>query len=272
MPFLIEELEERVDNNAVTLILHGEQLGVLENSVSLLEERVNVLENTDVTMQESLDALEATDVITDDRLNELEIAVNDTTVQEDLSERVMNLENITSLQTNEIDDLVIKDGAHDNDIAAIQDVNNKFEQRISLLEGSLEINNISVGFHARLTNRDLPVGTPIMYDDVIFNAQGGYSPDTGIFIANIPGLYYFEQYWVMDYRYPGISLYIWKNNEIQCYSYGNNYADGDNNSPSCSATIELLVHDEVYVTSSGVSVYSSPQYTGFTGFLIKAYV
>ncbi len=270
----IEALEERVDNNAVTLILHGEQLGVLDNSVSLLEEQVNVLENTDVTIEERINDLEAADTITEQRLNNLETTVNGTT-PDDLTERVVNLENITSSQQNDIDKLEVKDVVHDNDIAALENVDTGLEQRISQLEDGKIISNVSVGFHARLTTANLPRDTPIPYGDVLVNVGNRYSPDTGIFTAHIAGLYYFQQYWVMDYRYTQV-LRIYKNNVIQCSSYGNSYGSGDYdydyNSPSCSAVIELQPGDEVYVTSNnGVPVYGSV-YTGFTGFLIQPYV
>ncbi len=267
-----------MDNNAVTLILHGEQLGVLQNSLSLLEEQVNVLENTDVMIQGRLDALEATDTITEQRLDDLETAVNGT-APDDLTERVISLENITTSQQNDIDELAVADIGHNNDIATIKDVNNEFEQRISQLEegnGIGNTSNVTIGFHARLADGDLPAyPDPILYEDVLVNIGNRYSPDTGIFTAHISGLYYFEQYWVMDYRYAQV-LRMYKNNVIQCSSYGNSYGSGDYdydyNSPSCSSVIELQSGDEVFVTSnSGVPVYGSV-YTGFTGFLIKAYV
>ncbi len=238
-----------MDNNAVALILHGEQLGVLENSITLLEEQVNVLENTDVTIQESLDALEAADVTIEGRLNDLEIAVNDTSGLDDLAKRVIKVENMTTLQQNEINELVITAGAHDNDIAAIQDINNEFEQRIAQLENGSSTTDLVIGFHARLTSSDLPdAWTPIPYDYVLVNVGNRYSPDTGIFTAHIAGLYYFQQYWVIDPSYVQ-ALYIYNNNVVQCRSYGDSYGSGDFNSQSCSAVIELQPGDEVYVTS-----------------------
>ncbi len=256
----------------MTLILHGEQLGVHGNSIALLEEQVNVLQNTDVTMEERLDNLEAADMITEHRLNELEMAINDTTVQDDLIERVTNLENTTASQQGDIDNLANRDIAHDIEINALQDVDSGFEQRIKQLEDDSDsnTNNMSIGFHARLTNTDLPRDTPILYDDVLENKGDRYSPSTGIFTADTAGFYYFEQYWITAYGNAQY-LYIWKNGVIQCSSLGIYSSYSSHPSPSCSAVMELSRGDEVYVTSNnGLHVYSA-DCTGFTGFLIQAY-
>ncbi len=95
--FLISALEDRVNGNEVTLILHSEQLIVQENSISLLDDQVNVLENTDGTLQESIEALEAADQRADQKIDELEMTINGT-LTANLTERVQTLENITISQ------------------------------------------------------------------------------------------------------------------------------------------------------------------------------
>ncbi len=262
-------LEDRVDSNQDVLNLYGEQLGVHENSIALLEEQVNMLQVTDNTMEARLDALEAADMVTDHRLNELEVAINET-AQDEFYDRVIELENITVSQQRDIHNLETAYIAHDNDIDALQDMDSEFEQRIAQLEHNTNANNVSVGFHARLTNGDLPSGTPIMYDNVLVNIGNRYLPTTGIFTANTAGLYFFEQYWLMGSNYDQY-LYIWKNGVEQCRSLGNAYGSSDHNSPSCSAVMELSPRDEVYATSSHGYPVSCTDCAGFTGFLIKAY-
>ncbi len=256
-----------MDSNQVTLILHGEQLGVHDNSIALLEEQVNVLQNTDVTMQERLDGLEAADIITDERLDELELAVNNT-LPEDLDERVTTLENITNAQQNDIENLVSRDIAHDSEIGELQNVDIGFEQRITQLEDGGNISNVSIGFNARLTDDNLPYGTPILYENVMTNVGDRYSPSTGIFTADTAGLYYFEQYWVNHASYSQI-LYMYKNGVVQCRSYGD--SNDNNYSPSCSAVMELSPGDEVYIISWNGYLVFCPECAGFTGFLVKAY-
>ncbi len=257
------------------MILHGEQLGVHDNSITLLEENINVLENTDAAMQEYIDALEDADMITEERLDELEVAVNGTTPDE-LYERVNKLENITSFHQNEIDELVVSTIIHSNDIDELKYVDTEFEDRISQLEDGSGVDNTSslaIGFHARLTSSSIPEDTPILYNNIMVNVGGRYSSDTGIFTANASGLFYFEQYFVTDYRYYNY-LKIEKNGEIQCSSYADSGSDNEYemHGSSCSAVVELDVGDQVYVTSSELALVYCAECAGFTGFLIKKYV
>ena len=113
MFYFIPALGERVDSNQITLILHGEQLGVLENSIALLEEQVNVLENTDATIEERLDDIEAAAIIIEQRLDEVEMAVNET-LPDDLAEQVRQLENITETQQYDINNLEVTVNDLDN--------------------------------------------------------------------------------------------------------------------------------------------------------------
>ncbi len=263
-----------MDSHDITLVLHGEQLSVHDHSISVLEDQVNVLENTDVVMEERLDSLEITNQDTEDRLNELETIVNDTNVQDDLIDRVTQLEMSTGSQQNDIDGLNARVGVHDGEINALEDVDSGFEQRIAQLEeGGSSGGNVSrIGFNARLTSYDVgPANTPILYDDVIENVGEGYSPETGLFTAEIAGLYYFEQYWVKNYNLAG-SMTMWKNGVEQCRSVGTHYSALAYIAPSCSATMQLSPGDEVWVTSSDGDRVHSGETTGFTGFLIKAYV
>ena len=269
---VIPALSDRVDSNQVTLILHGEQLGVLENSIALLQEQVNFLENTDTSIEERLDDIEAADIIIEQRLDEVEMAVNET-LPGDLVEQVKQLENITETQQNDINNLEGTVSALDDKINALQNADDSFEQRISQLEdGGGSMNNMSIGFHARLTDyNDIPSGTPILYDNVMVNVGNRYSPETGIFTADISGLYFFTQYWLSDYdHHQWLNMY--KNGVEQCKSHGDGDSDDDNNAPSCSAAMMLHPGDEVYVSSSEGDpvVYSNG--AGFAGILIDAYV
>ncbi len=255
--FSLPALEDRVVSNEDVLVLYGEQLGVHENSISLLEEQVNTLDITDNTMEAKINELEAVDKITEERLD-------------NLSDRVAELGNITASHQNNIDNLVIADNAHDDEINGLQDVSSEFEDRIAQLEQDSESRNVSMGFHARLTTSNIPdAGIAIKYQNVMVNAGNCYSPNTGIFTAQIAGLYYFEQYWYMGSGEQ--SLYLWKNGVQQCKSAGYVDESNDHNSPSCSAAMELIPGDEVYVTSGYGHDVGSAEWNGFTGFLIQPY-
>ncbi len=263
-------MEERVDNNQVNLILHREQLGVHDNSISQLEDQVNVLGNTDVTIQERLDALETVNTNTEQRLDELETAVNEISVPDELVEQLSYLENITETQQIDISKLYSIASALDDEINTLQIADGGFEQRISELEDGYRLNNVSIGFHAIYPSNSNPAGTPLLYDKVRINIGDRYSRETGIFTANIAGLYYFEQYWVAIWGSEGY-LSIQKNQIKQCWSFGTEGSMNEFHSASCSAVMELVPGDQVYVTSSEGNMIGFIGSTGFTGFLIKAY-
>ena len=161
-----------------------------------------------------------------------------------------------------------------NEINALQNADDSFEQRISQLEdGGGSMNNMSIGFHARLTDyNDIPSGTPILYDNVMVNVGNRYSPDTGIFTANISGLYFFTQYWVSHAGHSQL-LNMYKNGVEQCRSFGDGDSnDSDNNAPSCSAAMVLHPGDQVYAASPQGDPVGCSDCAGFTGFLINTYV
>ncbi len=192
MFFPISALEDRVNGNEVTLILHSEQLSVQDNSISLLDDQVNVLENTDSTQQESIEELEAADERAYQRFDELEMTINET-LPANLTERVQTLENITIAQQKDIADLKATDTVHNNDISKLNVVDDGFEQRISQLEDGIINSNTSnpIEFHARLSNADLPVlPDPIIYGNVMVNVGANYDEDTGGTISHIDILFY----------------------------------------------------------------------------------
>ncbi len=66
-------------------------------------------------------------------------------------------------------------------------------------------------------------------------------------------------------------LSIMKNGASQCKSTGNGAGPGDFNSASCSIALELLAGDEVFVVSDNGHPVGSGGFSGFSGFIIKAY-
>ncbi len=95
-------------------------------------------------------------------------------------------------------------------------------------------------------------------------------------MADRAGMYAFELYWTMHYDYVQL-LYIYKNGDYQCETYGDSVHisntvstnDADRNAQSCSAVMDLVPGDEVFVMSSeGYNVWN----IGFSGVLIKPYV
>ncbi len=98
-----------------------------------------------------------------------------------------------------------------------------------------------------------------------------YSAVTGIFTADTAGLYYFEQYWLQNANAIHF-IDMQKNGVVQCRSRGDSKGTGDYNAPSCSAVLELISGDQVYITSSHATNVACDACSGFTGFLIKVYV
>ena len=162
----------------------------------MLDDQVNVLESTDGTLQESIEALEDADQRADQRIDELEMAINQT-LPANLTERVQTLENVTISQQKDITELEATDVVHSNDISKLNDADDGFEQRISQLEDGIINSNTSnpIGFHARLSNADLPVlPDPIIYGKVMVNVGGNYNEDTGETISHINILFSLVKY------------------------------------------------------------------------------
>ena len=96
-----------------------------------------------------------------------------------------------------------------------------------------------------------------------------YDNNTGIFHCDQPGLYYFEIYWA---KHPDfvMTLHMYKNGIEICRCTGYNYAT-DYTFPSCSAPVDLVPGDRVWVVSNLQGQFGSPPCSGFTGFLVTPY-
>ena len=104
-----------------------------------------------------------------------------------------------------------------------------------------------------------------------------YDPLTGKFMADRAGLYYFIVH-LLSKENQGVNnetnFYIQKNEEAACVAYleileGTNL----NVRSTCSATIELMPGDEVYVDCGNVhTLATGANHITFTGFLIQPYL
>ncbi len=293
----LNKLEENT-NNTTGIGNLPERVARLENTASSQQNDINNLTVADIVHANDIRALQDVNDDLKERLDHLQNTVNDT----DIYDRVKQIENTTYMLQDNIQSLDITINAHDNDInqiklkvnshdgeiseikgtvgthgndiTGLKSVDAEYARRIAQLEGYTNINNVSVGFNARLIGGNIPkYPAPIVYGDVKLNTGMRYSPDTGIFTANTAGLYHFEQTWLVAASPDNAqSLYIMRNDGEQlCESYGGSAGRADSNSPSCSIVVELIPGDRIFVTSNRGLPVGCDFCTAFNGFLIKAY-
>ena len=97
-----------------------------------------------------------------------------------------------------------------------------------------------------------------------------YDPATGVFTAQFAGVYYFTVFVSSEQSANEDNFNIFKNDEFQCVSR----AEGSETDlisivPTCSATMELIPGDIVFVSCADTDAIVSDARSGFTGFLTK---
>ncbi len=200
----------------------------------------------------------------DPRLRELENVTNNLE-ESDKSQNLhlATIDAINTAQANQIGDLEVADGVLQADIGDLENADTVFEQRVVNMESTL---NVTIGFHAKTTPSEIPLGT-IIYSEVLSNAGNRYSSTSGLFTADRPGLYHFTMYW--SFWNGLVPVYLVKNGVNQCHSAAGVV------SPTCSVVLELVPGDEVYVMTrldQPSDLVVCPQCNGFSGFLITQYV
>ncbi|XP_066293025.1 complement C1q subcomponent subunit A-like [Branchiostoma lanceolatum] len=120
----------------------------------------------------------------------------------------------------------------------------------------------------------LGVDTVVTYDVILSNVGGAYNQETGKFVAEVGGVYFFTftgmSLWASSESY---FISLKKNGEKMVNLHENNGGRRQHQSSSNSAIFQLQPGDEVWVELKGYdnSLYSNDdRYLTFSGFLIHA--
>ncbi|XP_021273399.1 complement C1q subcomponent subunit A isoform X2 [Numida meleagris] len=111
-------------------------------------------------------------------------------------------------------------------------------------------------------------GTTVLFDNVITNEQGSYSPQTGEFICSIPGIYYFAYQVISN---GDLCLSITKNS-MRVVSFCDNNSRNILQVNSGSTVLSLAVNDRVSVNTvptKGNMIYHGTEADSvFSGFML----
>ncbi|XP_062401248.1 complement C1q-like protein 2 isoform X3 [Sardina pilchardus] len=160
--------------------------------------------------------------------------------------------------------------------------------KIALLEAKLlnaekeikELRNITTGgprvaFSATLSDSErgdtgpFTAAVPLQYRKVFANAGNCYNRATGIFTAQVRGMYYFRYSMFANLGKPNSVVSLRKNGERLNSVWDTSTTDGNDNG-SNAVVIDLEVGDSVYVElQAGRKVYDDAMhYNTFSGFLL----
>lgn len=124
-------------------------------------------------------------------------------------------------------------------------------------------------FTAQLTNPFPPVGSPVVFDKLLYNGHQDYNPQTGVFSCTIPGIYYFAYH--VHCKGANVWVALVKNNEPVMYTY-DEYKKGSLDQASGSAVLPLQQGDTVHVqlpSDQAAGLYAGQYvHSSFSGYLL----
>ncbi|TNN54064.1 Collagen alpha-1(VIII) chain [Liparis tanakae] len=124
-------------------------------------------------------------------------------------------------------------------------------------------------FTAIVTTPFPPVGTPVIFDKLLYNGRQNYNPETGVFTCDMPGIYYFAYH--VHCKGANVWVALMRNNEPVMYTY-DEYKKGFLDQASGSAVLPLQAGDTVYIQlpSDQASGLYAGQYvhSSFSGYLL----
>lgn len=126
-------------------------------------------------------------------------------------------------------------------------------------------------FTALLTRAYPSAGTPIAFNQIVYNGENHYDPYSGIFTCQVPGFYYFAFHMHVNGANALVALY--RNNEPVLFSY-DEYNKGFLDQMSGSTVLMLHTGDTVYVQvpdDQSNGIYADDNvHCSFSGFLIAS--
>lgn len=124
-------------------------------------------------------------------------------------------------------------------------------------------------FTAQLTTPFPPVGSPVVFDKLLYNGGQGYNPDTGVFTCHIPGIYYFAYH--IHCKGANVWVALIRNNEPVMYTY-DEYKKSFLDQASGSAVLPLEPGDTVYLqlpSDQAAGLYAGQYvHSSFSGYLL----
>lgn len=126
-------------------------------------------------------------------------------------------------------------------------------------------------FSAVLTRAYPDAGTPVHFNQVLYNGENHYDESSGVFNCQVPGLYYFSYHVHVNGANALVALY--RNEDPVVFTY-DEYNKGFLDQMSGSAVLMLQQGDRVYVQvpdeeSNGIFAADNV-HCAFSGFLIAS--
>ncbi|KAK5931593.1 hypothetical protein CesoFtcFv8_000125 [Champsocephalus esox] len=131
----------------------------------------------------------------------------------------------------------------------------------------------TVVFSAATGGGDTAIGpfntdTTLIYRKVITNIGAAYSPNTGVFVAPVAGVYYFTIFYHAGGKYEAL-LRLYKNNDVVVLTYDHRCTSDSADNGGNAVFLQLVQGDQVYVRLGvNTHVWGSDYPTTFSGFLV----
>lgn len=124
-------------------------------------------------------------------------------------------------------------------------------------------------FTAKLTNPFPLVGTPVVFDKLLYSGNQDYNPQSGIFTCTIPGIYYFSYH--VHCKGGNVWVALMKNYEPVMYTY-DEVSKGLLDQASGSAVLPLRPGDTVHMqlpSEQAAGLYAGQYvHATFSGYLL----
>ncbi len=264
------DLLVRVDTNEEDIILHREQVNVLEKDIDHMVQQLTIMDGR-------ITQLETSDGQIIDRLDNLETFAN-VTDSKDLDSRIEMLESIASNHEHEIDLLEINTSVLAERIADLQvkvagniDEIAEMSSEVDVLENI--VGQDAVVFYAKLNDFTPYPDQTIVYGNVRLNLGNHYNSSSGIFTAPRSGIYYFSVN-VRQTRQGIVAdqFQIRLNGAGQCHAITDSETTAViSPTSSCNALLQLKTGDlvTVYAASNADSEFYDIDANYFNGFFIR---
>lgn len=124
-------------------------------------------------------------------------------------------------------------------------------------------------FTAKLANPFPPVGSPVVFDKLLYNGNQNYNPQNGVFTCSVPGIYYFAYH--VHCKGANVWVALMRNNEPVMYTY-DEYKKGVLDQASGSAVLPLQQGDTVHLqlpSDQAAGLYAGQYvHSSFSGYLL----